>query len=184
MFDYLGWAAAGAPPGAAPACRFFLPLIIAISYTRVNGRRQWISNLHHASAGERDNQHEHPLGHEVENPEKVAKGDRQAKLGGLAIEGVEPRVEEGEGLLVASLLQLDKLLRSNGGKVKPLLVDVDGGRLGEHLEGPEVADVGGPGIAEDGLVVAVENAHVRGVWELCKLGCRLVEGGFNLVTVA
>lgn len=143
-----------------------------------------VSDLHHASAGEGDNEHKRPLGNEVEDPEKVAKRDGQAKLGGLAVEGVPEGLEQDKVLLVASLLQLHNLVRSDGGKVKPLLVDVDGGGLGEHVEGPDVANVGGPGIAKDGLVVTVEDAHVRSGWELRKLSSSTLESGFKPVTAA
>lgn len=143
-----------------------------------------VSDLHHASAGEGDDEHKRPLGNEVEDPEKVAKRDGQAKLGGLAVEGVPEGLEQDKVLLVASLLQLHNLVRSDGGKVKSLLVDVDGGGLWEHVEGPDVANVGGPGIAKDGLVVAVEDAHVRSGWELRKLGSSTLESGFKPVTAA
>lgn len=97
---------------------------------------------------------------------------------------MEPRIDEGKALLVSGLVQLDNVVRGDGGKVQPRLVDVDGGWLRKHLNGPDVARVGRPSVAEDGLVVTVDKAHMGSVWELRKLGRRLVEGSLNLATVA
>lgn len=145
--------------------------------------RTGFSNLHEASASERNDQHEGPVGEEAEKPHNVAKWSGQAKLNGLAVKGVEPRIEENKALLVSGLVQLDNVVRGDGGKVQPGLVDIDGGGLGKHLDSPDVARVGRPSVAKDGLVVTVDKAHMGSIWELGKLGRRLVEGSLNSAAV-
>lgn len=143
-----------------------------------------VSNLHKASAGERNDQHEGPVGEEAEKPQDVANRSGQAKLNGLAVKGVEPRIDESKALLASRLVQLDNVVRGDGGKVQSGLVDVDGGGFGKHLDSPDVAGVGRPSVAKDRLAVTVDKAHMGSVWELGKLDRRLVEGSLNSATVA
>ena len=75
---------------------------------------------------------------------------------------MEPRVEQLEAAPVLLLCQGHEVGRSGASVVETALVDVDRGRSREHLEDPKVTWVGGPRVAEDGLVVAVDDAHVRG----------------------
>ncbi len=52
--------------------------------------------------------------------------------------------------------RLDDLGARDGRQVGAARVDLDGRGGGQHLEQPQVACVGGPAVAEDWLVVAVD----------------------------
>lgn len=89
-----------------------------------------------------------------------------------------------ELILVTSGVKVDKSVGSGSGQVESLAVDLDGRRLGKHLKDVEAGGTGRPGIAENGLVVAVQVGHMRGVIEERKLGSGLVEGLLDGVTSA
>lgn len=97
---------------------------------------------------------------------------------------MEPRFEESKAILVSGLVQLDNILRGDGGEIQSRLVDVDGSWLGKHLDSPDVAGVGRPSVAKDRLAVTVDKAHMGSIWDLRKLGCSLVESSLNSATVA
>ena len=82
---------------------------------------------------------------------------------------------EAEAVLGALGLEVEQGLGRGGGQVEALDVDVDGGRLGQHLEYPEVAGAGGPAVAEDRLGVAVEDGGVGGLGQSRELVDGLVE---------
>jgi hypothetical protein len=142
-------------------------------------------NSHHGAAAERHNKHEEPVGNQVHSPHEVAKGNGKTELSKLSIEGVEVGAGMAEELiLVTSGVEVDKGVGSGSGQVESLAVDLDGRRLGKHLENVEAGGTGRPGIAENGLVVAVQVGHMRGVIEERKLGSGLVEGLLDIVTSA
>lgn len=138
--------------------------------------------LHHASAEERNDEHEEPAGDERESPGEVAKGNSETQLGTLAVVGVEPGLVDGQAGVVA--LESQEVLGGGGGQVDPLFVNVDLRGRGEHIEDPKAARAGGPAVAENGLVIAVEQAYVRRIRERSQLSGRLVESSLELVAVA
>lgn len=143
------------------------------------------SVTHHASACKGHNQHEEPVGDEAKRPHDVTVGDGQTQLSDLAVEGVEPRIEEHKaGLLLVGSPELDEVIGRGGRKVQSLLVDVHGRGGRKHVEGPDGSGAGGPRITQDRLVVAVEHAHVRRAREDGELGGRFVEGLLNVAAVA
>lgn len=135
-----------------------------------------LENSHHGSAAEGDEKHEQPVGDQAESPHDVAEGHGETVLGGLAVEGVEPAINEDEVLLVTRGLEGDQVIRGGGGQVEPLLVNLDGCRLGKQVKDVEAGGASGPRVAQDGLVVAVQIGHVRAVLEKRELGRGLVEG--------
>lgn len=137
---------------------------------------------HHGAADERDANHKQPAGDDVKDPGDVSKGHRESELSGLAVERVEPGVEELS--TVAIVLDSDDIVGGDGAHVEALLVDVNGGGLGQHLKDPDIACAGGPAVAEDGLVLAIDEAHVGGRGEESESGCRLVVGGLDAITVS
>lgn len=140
---------------------------------------------HHASTGKGDNQHEEPVGDEAKSPHDVAVGNGETKLGDLAVEGVEPRVEKNEtSLLLGLSSELDKVFGGGGGKVESLLVDVNCSGSRKHVDGPDASSTGGPGIAQNRLVIAVEHAHIRRPRQDGKLGSGFVKSLLNLAAVA
>lgn len=154
-----------------------------VGSTRTALLRRLHAVTHHRAADHGDNEHESPVGNEAESPEDVADGNRKAELGNLAVEGMEPRVEELEGLLAVGV-ESDEVVDSGARHVEASLVDVNGSRLGQHLKGPDGADASGPRVAEDALVLAVENSHMR-----CLGGDGEAAGGFvedllDLLTLA
>jgi hypothetical protein len=111
---------------------------------------------HHGAATKRHNKHEEPVGNQVHSPHEVAKGNGKTELSKLSVEGVEVGACVVEELiLVTSGVEVDKGVGSGSGQVESLAVDLDGRRLGKHLEDVEAGGTGRPGIAEDRLVVAV-----------------------------
>lgn len=159
-----------------------LPLIVvSIISCFSNGRG---GNSHHGSATKGHNEHEQPVGDQAENPHEVSKGSGETELSDLAVEGVEPAVEKLKLGLAARGLEGNQVVGGGGGHVQSLLVDVDLGRGREHLEDVEVGGGNRPGVAEDGLVVAVQESHVRSVGQNSKLASGLVEGLLNLVAAA
>jgi hypothetical protein len=143
-----------------------------------------VDNLHHRSADHGENQHGHPARDETEAPENVTNNIGQAQLSNLSVEGVEEAIDTLESLLLVGVAQSNNVIRGNGGGVEPLLIDVYGGRLREHLKHPEVGGSGAPGVAEDRLVIAVDVAHVRAAGEDGELASGLVEGGVDPVATA
>lgn len=132
---------------------------------------------HHGAATERDNEHEEPVGDETHSPHEVAEGNSYAVLGKLAVEGMEPAaVNAVELVLATGLVEGNQSVRGCGSQVKPLAVNLDGRRFGEHLNDIEAGGTRRPGIAENGLVVAIQVGHMGGVVEERKLGSGLVEG--------
>lgn len=137
---------------------------------------------HHGPTGERHKQHEKPAGDEVEEPQSVAEGNGQTKLGSLAVEGVEPRLDLVPlltGILVVGA-ESDHVIGGDGGDIEPVAVDVDlrtGG--GEHVNSPGETGTGSPAAAQDRLVVAVDVRHVGGAGQDGELGGGLVESGLE-----
>ena len=134
---------------------------------------------HHSSADHGEDQHGKPAWDKAEGPEEVANRLRQAQFGNLAVEGMEQTLDTNEGLLLVGVTEGNKVIRGRGGSVEPLLVNIDGGRRGEHVEDPNVGSRGTPRIAKDRLVVAVHVTHVRAARKDGKLAGGLVEGSFN-----
>lgn len=93
---------------------------------------------------------------------------------------MEVTVVEAEVVLGLLGVEVEKSLAGGGGQVETSAVDVDGRRRGQHLEHPEGPGARGPGVAEDGLVVAVDQGRVRGVGQSSELARGLVEGSFDL----
>ena len=87
-------------------------------------------------------------------------------------------------LLLAGGVQVEDVLRRGAAQVQGLPVHIDISRLGHHVEDPEGARAGRPGVAQDRLVVAVKVAQVRRVGHSAELDDRLVPGLLNLVAVA
>lgn len=143
-------------------------------------------DLHHGSATQGDEEHEEPAGDEVESPCDVGKGEGDAVFNGLAVERVEPTltIDEVESLLATRGVEVDEFIRGRGSQVESPLVDLDRRRGREHLEDVEVGGCRRPGVAEDGLVVAVHQAHVGSTRKDCELGGRLVEGRLDPAAVA
>lgn len=81
-------------------------------------------------------------------------------------------------------MQLDEVIGRDGRHVEALGVDVDGRGSRQQLEDPDGAGGSGPGIAEDGLVVAVDKSSVGRVRLESKSSSRLVESLFNSTAVA
>lgn len=81
-----------------------------------------------------------------------------------------------ELVLATGLVEGNQSVRGGGGQVKPLAINLDGRRFGEHLNDIEAGGTCRPGIAENGLVVAIQVGHMGGVVEERKLGSGLVEG--------
>lgn len=138
--------------------------------------------LHEETAAKGNKHHKGPLGNDAETPHDIAKGNRQAELSQLAVEGVEIRVQEDVALAVV-LVVVHDALRGNAGQVLAGSVDVDDGRGRQHVDGPDGADASRPAVAENGFVVAVEESHVRSLGENSKLAGGLVEGLFGLAAV-
>lgn len=142
------------------------------------------NHSHHSSAKHGHNDHEEPARNQVEAPEDVANNGRESVLSEPTVERVEDAVVQLALALVAVLLQLDEVVAGDGGQVESLGVEIDRGRRGKHLEDPKSASRGGPGVAKDGLVLAVEHCGVRGARSHGELGCGLVESGLDLVAMA
>lgn len=68
---------------------------------------------------------------------------------------------ETPALLVALVVQVHVGLISSSRQVHALAVDLDGRRRGHHVDGPDRSGGGRPAVAEDGLVIAVDDGHVR-----------------------
>lgn len=81
-------------------------------------------------------------------------------------------------------VQVHEGLAGGRGEVQSLAPDVNLGRLGHHLESPESSSAGGPRVAEDRLVIAVEQGQMRLLGLSRELGRRLLECGLDLVAVA
>lgn len=62
--------------------------------------------------------------------------------------------------------------------------DVDWGRLSSDFHDPEMRRAGSPGIAEDGLIVAVEICQVRGSRIGSEENRALVEGSLDAIAKA
>lgn len=92
------------------------------------------------------------------------------------MERVEPAVNERELLLV--IPKSDNIVRGDGGHVEAALVDVDGIEVREHVKHPNGAGASRPAVAENGLVLAAEHAHVRAVRNDGEFGGCFVEGLF------
>lgn len=154
--------------------------------TRSTTSRRLHAVGHHASACKGYNQHEQPVGNQTERPHGIAVGHRETELRDLAVEGVEPRIQQHEASLVLGLgrVELDEVLRRSCGHVESLLVNLHGSRRRKHIDGPDASRAGGPGIAQNRLVIAVDNAHEGRTGDDGKLGCRFVEGLFDCTTVA
>jgi len=134
-------------------------------------------NLHHGAAAKGHNKHEKPVGNQVHGPHKVTEGDSQTILGELAVGGVEPSAGMAMELVLATRgLKGDQSVGGGGGQVESLAVDLDGRGLGKHIKDVKTRRAGRPGVAKNGLVVAVQVGHMRGVFEERKLGSGLVEG--------
>lgn len=149
------------------------PSAISITFVWFRG----CHNSHHGAATERDNEHEEPVGDEAHSPHEVAEGNSYAILGKLTVEGMEPAaINAMELVLATGLVEGNQSVRGGGGQVKPLAINLDGRRFGEHLNDIEAGGTCRPGIAENGLVVAIQVGHMGGVVEERKLGSGLVEG--------
>lgn len=68
------------------------------------------------------------------------------------------------GGFVALLLQLDNIIRGDSCHVESLRPDVNRRRFGKYLEDPQRTDRGGPGVAKDRLVFAVQKSGMRRTW--------------------
>lgn len=125
-------------------------------------------NLHNVTTEETNTNHERPAGDSADAEYRIAKGNDQAVLGEPAVGGVQGTLVG--GLLLEVLLGVDlvEFLRCHGGGVH--VDDVEGSgqalmALGLGLGDLEVVDgggAGGPGCAENALVLAIQHAEVRG----------------------
>lgn len=143
----------------------------------------WV-DLHHSAAKHGDTNHESPAGDGVHDPQDITHSGGEAVLGQLSVVRVEEPVMQLSVGPVAILVQLDEVVRGHGGHVEALGVDVDRGRGGQDLEDPEGAGGGGPGVAEDGLVVAVDQGGMGAVGLKGEFGGCLVESLLDSVTMA
>jgi hypothetical protein len=143
-----------------------------------------IINSHHRSAEHGHDNHEEPARNQVEEPENVADNGRESILGKPSVERVEDTIMQLARLLVSVLLQLDEIVARDGGHVEPLGPEVDRCRRRQHLENPEGARRCGPGVAEDGFVLAVKQSGMGSTRSDGKLGRSLVEGGLDPLAVA
>jgi hypothetical protein len=141
-------------------------------------------DIHHSSAEHGHADHEEPAGNQVEEPEDVADNGGQSVLSEPAIEGVEDTVVQLGLLLVAILLQLDKVIAGNGGHVEALGPQVDGSRGRQHLKDPESTGGRRPGVAQNRLILTVEHGSVGSAGGDSELGCSLVEGLLDAIAVA
>lgn len=91
---------------------------------------------------------------------------------------------ERPALLIALFVQIHVVLAHRRGQVHPLAVDGDV-RWGRHqVDGPNRSGAGGPAVAEDGLIITVDEGQVWRLGKQRKLGGRLVECSLNPATVA
>jgi hypothetical protein len=81
-----------------------------------------------------------------------------------------------ELVLATGGLKGDQSVGGGGGQVESLAVDLDGRGFGKHIEDVKARRASRPGVAQNGLVVAVQVGHMGGVLEERKLGSGLVEG--------
>lgn len=125
-------------------------------------------NLHNSAAEETDENHKSPAGNGAKRPDGVAEGHVELVLGEPAVRGVEGTLV-GVNLLESLLgVNLVKLLGCDGGAVH--VEDVERGRqallaLGLGLGKLEVVDgggAGGPGRAENALLLTVQQTKVGG----------------------
>lgn len=143
-------------------------------------------HIHHGTRGEGDNEHEKPVGKDVEEPQDVGKRHAETELGNLALEGVEVGVDLGPAL-ISSLVgdaEGDHVVRGDQGDVEAVLVDVDLLGVGENVDGPDVASTDHPAAAQEGLVIAVEVTHLGAARRKGELGGSLVEGLVELTAAA
>ena len=146
-------------------------------------RKRW-KYVHHAAAEEGHEEHHGPAGDDVEHVEEVAKRDGETVLGEGTLEGVEVSVMVCPALLVTLVVQVDVGLIGGGGHVHALAVDLDRCGRGYHVDSPDSSAACRPAVAENGLVVAVDDCQVRGFGEQGEPGGGGVEGLLNLLAVA
>lgn len=136
---------------------------------------------HHRPAEKGNKKHHGPRGDDAKVVKRVGNGDREVVLGKGAVKGVEDtldKVHAGRLLALRPLLvkRVEKVGRGDGGEVQALPVDVDGGGLGKHVKDPEGRGAGGPDVAEDGLLFAVEDGEVGRVADGREFLYRLAKG--------
>lgn len=92
---------------------------------------------------------------------------------------MEEGLEQSVSWLLAVVVAGDNGLGGSAGEVEAGSVDVNGSGGREHFKGPDDTGTGRPRVAENGLVVAVEDGHVGSLGEDGKLSSGSVEGLFD-----
>lgn len=97
---------------------------------------------------------------------------------------MEEGLEQSVARLLAVVVVGENGLGGGAAEVETVCVDVNGGGGREHVKGPDDTGTGRPRVAENGLVVAVEDGHVGGLGEDGKLSSGSVESLFDGFTAA
>lgn len=139
---------------------------------------------HHCPAEHGDEDHECPAGKEVEDPDNPSDGSCEAVLGKRAIERVEETIVQLGRRLEAFIPHFDDVIGCYGCHIQSPRPDVDRSRLRKDLEDPDRTDWGGPRVAENRLVLAIDEGGMGGAGCNGPFSGGLVERGLDLATVA